>query len=418
MATTDIDDILAKNFVPETEDDWRFLGGLLQELFRPTAPIDEDRLFSGRLRQIEDLLEVIYQPGAHAILYGERGVGKTSLANIIHQRIIGPSKSAKVMKIGCSPDDTFETLWSNVFFQYDWQGKPLAELIKSNPQPFTIYKIAESLADRSLVILDEFDRVQDGHTKTLMADTIKYLSDNPLRFTIIVVGVGNSIEQLFGSHPSIQRCCTQIPMPRMDLKELRAILSERLPKLRMEITTEALRHMVQFSQGLPGYMHLLGLLSGRAALADHTLIINRTHLQNAVDRALDKADESTRQGYYRAIQSTKPDNRYREVLLACAMANKNELGQFSASSVCAPYSKIRGMEMGIEHFARHLDAFCDPARGPVLIKSGKRKGFMYQFANPLLEPLIIMKGRKDSLIKNLDDISNVPEQLSLRSPDA
>jgi hypothetical protein len=49
--------------------------------------------------------------------------------------------------------------------------------------------------------------------------------------------------------------------------------------------------------------------------------------------------------------------------------------------------------MGIEHFARHLNPFCDPERGPVLIKSGKRKGFMYQFANPLLEPLVVMVGR-------------------------
>jgi replication-associated recombination protein RarA len=34
-------------------------------------------------------LEVIYQAGAHAIIFGERGVGKTSLANIINERIIG-----------------------------------------------------------------------------------------------------------------------------------------------------------------------------------------------------------------------------------------------------------------------------------------------------------------------------------------
>jgi hypothetical protein len=50
--------------------------------------------------------------------------------------------------------------------------------------------------------------------------------------------------------------------------------------------------------------------------------------------------------------------------------------------------------MGVGHFARHLDAFCDPDRGPVLVKSGKRKGFMYRFFNPLLEPLVIMIGSR------------------------
>ena len=46
--------------------------------------------------------------------------------------------------------------------------------------------------------------------------------------------------------------------------------------------------------------------------------------------------------------------------------------------------------MRIEHFARHLSAFCDSERGPALVKSGKKKGFRYRFANPLLEPLVVM----------------------------
>ena len=65
------------------------------------------------------------------------------------------------------------------------------QILQANPQPFTVFKIAESLPSdkRYLVILDEFDRVQDQTSKTLMADTIKYFSDNPLQFTIVVVGV-------------------------------------------------------------------------------------------------------------------------------------------------------------------------------------------------------------------------------------
>ncbi len=246
------------------------------------------------------------------------------------------------------------------------------------------------------MILDEFDRIIDAEAKTLTADTIKYFSDNPLRFTLVVVGVGRSITELFGSHPSIARCCQEIPMPRMSADESRQILKERLPLLSMKISDEIVARIVRFAQGLPGYVHLLGLLSTEQAIRDRSLMIKGAHLNRAVRGALQGADESTREGYYKAIQSNKVDNRYREVLLACAMAKKNELSEFSALDVAEPYSQIMGRTMGIEHFARHLNAFCDPDRGPALVKSGKPKRYRYHFANPLLEPLVIMIGRNFS----------------------
>ena len=53
---------------------------LVGEVFRPAAPIDRRSLFSGRFEQIGELFAIVGQPGQHAVIYGERGVGKTSLA--------------------------------------------------------------------------------------------------------------------------------------------------------------------------------------------------------------------------------------------------------------------------------------------------------------------------------------------------
>jgi hypothetical protein len=52
-------------------------------IFTPGAPINERDLFAGRSEQVEKIFDAVSQRGCHAILYGERGVGKTSLSNMI-----------------------------------------------------------------------------------------------------------------------------------------------------------------------------------------------------------------------------------------------------------------------------------------------------------------------------------------------
>ena len=53
------------------------------EVFTPGAPVDRFALFAGRTPQIMSVVDAINQRGQHVVLYGERGVGKTSLANIL-----------------------------------------------------------------------------------------------------------------------------------------------------------------------------------------------------------------------------------------------------------------------------------------------------------------------------------------------
>ena len=53
---------------------------ILRQVFSPISPIEEKDFFFGRINQLEKVADAINENGQHAILYGERGVGKTSLA--------------------------------------------------------------------------------------------------------------------------------------------------------------------------------------------------------------------------------------------------------------------------------------------------------------------------------------------------
>ena len=52
--------------------------------FRPFAPITLPEFFAGRAEYIRRLDNAISAPGLHVALFGERGVGKTSLARLLY----------------------------------------------------------------------------------------------------------------------------------------------------------------------------------------------------------------------------------------------------------------------------------------------------------------------------------------------
>ena len=85
---------------------------ILNSVFVPFAPIDSKDIFYGRARQIQKCVDAVTQRGRHIVLYGERGVGKTSFANII--RLI-PLSSGCSVRLTCDTQDTVESLWKKVF---------------------------------------------------------------------------------------------------------------------------------------------------------------------------------------------------------------------------------------------------------------------------------------------------------------
>jgi ATP-dependent Clp protease ATP-binding subunit ClpA len=65
---------------PKTQDDWSQLAYDISILF-DGAPIDEEDLFAGRANEVRRIIEAVFAKSKHAVLFGEKGVGKTSPSN-------------------------------------------------------------------------------------------------------------------------------------------------------------------------------------------------------------------------------------------------------------------------------------------------------------------------------------------------
>jgi hypothetical protein len=249
-----------------------------------------------------------------------------------------------------------------------------------------------------ILIVDEFDRLPK-EARRAFADTIKTLSDHSVSATVLLVGVADGVEQLIEEHQSVARALVQVQMPRMSLSEIKQIFTAGLKRLGMTIDKKALARLAKLSQGLPHYAHLLGLHASREALDHKRLEVAPEDATSATQKSISGAQQSVVSGYDFAIRSPKKNNLFADVLLACAMAEPNELGFFAAQDLREPMRKITGKHYQIPSFAQHLNEFCEQKRGPVLQKDGTRRRFRYRFLDPLLQPFVIMRGLQNGRIQ-------------------
>jgi hypothetical protein len=115
--------------------------------------------------------------------------------------------------------------------------------------------------------------------------------------------------------------------------------------------------------------------------------------------SVNKAEHSVRTDYQKAVRSPRKESQFEQVLLACALAPKDDLGYFNASAVREPLSRIMDQPRKIASFVKHLNKFTEEeSRGPILERTGKSRSFFYRFRNPLLEPFVLLHGITNGLI--------------------
>jgi hypothetical protein len=322
-----------------------------RKVFTPHAPVKIQELLFGRSEAVKKIINQIHTPGAYPVLFGDRGVGKTSIASIINSLIrFGASFNFVEMK-RCSSKETLSTIFFeplkkcgvdttiveitnssessggadvSAFFAKGGVGSKRGQTEKrgSVEKSLTSSVVAELLSTkigRGLFIVDETDAIADESVKYQLAEIVKLLSDSHSTFKIMLVGVADLSSSLTAGHPSIGRCAVESKIDRMADAEIQQIISVGGKRIKppMDFDNDVIKHIAQLSSGYPYFAHLIALKCVEDALKENRKFIRMHHLPEALRSAALEAEQSLR-GAFETATSSPTSNMYRIVINSAA----------------------------------------------------------------------------------------------------
>jgi Cdc6-like AAA superfamily ATPase len=378
------------------------VSALLRDAFTPTRPKQNSALFSGRFKQMQRIIAAIEEERAHVMVYGERGSGKTSLANVL----AGKAEQAGylVLRFACSSELSFEDIFRSFLRRLPANLLPdgvgarhragtetLEQLLPAHCGVSELMQVFERISDKHVIlIIDEYDRVTSEETKARLAELLKNISDAALPVTLLIIGVAENVGQLLGKHPSLQRTIVTIPMPLMSRREIDGIVvaGEERSGLRFDPWTR--QAVADFAQGLPYHAQLLCLFAARNAARRQSSTIERGDLRYAVQRAAEETEARIKEAYDLAVGAHESAS-FRDVLFYAARSRTDEFGSFTAADVVAAASdgNVEGLSLLALQFP--LKKLTEAARGAVLRRTMGPGGLRYQFSSQTMRHHVLCR---------------------------
>ena len=249
----------------------------LRTAYTPAQPIIDRRMFAGRTRVLTQLIRSLEDERLHTVIYGERGLGKTSLLHVLTQA--ARDARYQVVYVTCSAGSTFDdvmrTVAENIPLLYHADHGPTsAEAERGDsfatllgPDTVTVRGASDLLGKingtRVLVVLDEFDRAESDLFRRSIAELVKSLSDRSVRVQFVIAGVAANFNELVANVPAIQRNISAFHVPKMSPVEVRELIKKGEPVTGIAFDDGAVEAIVTRSIGFPS---LASLLSHRAGL--------------------------------------------------------------------------------------------------------------------------------------------------------
>jgi Cdc6-like AAA superfamily ATPase len=272
----------------------------LKHGFMPSQPVADRRMFAGREEILRTIIRAIEDQRLHAVLYGERGIGKTSLLHMLSQA----AQEARYIMVyaSCGANTTFDEIFRAaaadipLLFHSGFapttseaeRGATLADLLPEGPvTPHKFGDLCSKLTGtRALIILDEFDRCESGAFRRDVAELIKNLSDRLGRVQLVLAGVAADLTELVEHIPSIRRNIFALRVPKLTDAEVLQIVANGEREAGLTFDAAAGTSVVAVALGSPYIANLLCHHAGHFALDQGRSTVLPADVSDAVDRAV------------------------------------------------------------------------------------------------------------------------------------
>lgn len=402
----------------------RQIAEVLNELTPHATPISSSQHLKGREQQLREVEQAIYAAGRHVFIYGERGVGKTSLAKTAGLMAVDTKKDFK--QIGCSSDVTFQELIRQIVGSFDPErlaaitktsGWSITRVVgyraekESELQPvgrFTASDAADMLAaidaaspsnQLHVVVIDEVDRLTSADTRLQLAELLKLLGDRGVRLTLLFTGVGNDLDEILGHHPSSFRQLAQIHLERLNYQAALDIIDDVLARFSLNWEDEPVRtirfRIASIANGFPYYVHLLMEKLIYTLYEDKgASVVEPQHLQRAIEVAVREAAEEIRKPYDKATRGRASVYKH----IVWALADSWDLERDTGSiyrSYCEISSQVGEQPVTQTRMTQILAAMKKKNYGGLLL-SGYRKG-IYRFSENIMRGYVRMSAEAEGV---------------------
>ena len=346
------------------------------------------------------------------MVYGARGVGKTSLINVVDHALSengGATGDALrvTVRVPCTREDTYDSVWRQLAREVNVIAIPgtetivepspmrhgntmdVAHLLSDHPgivSPADVERVFRH-ANRTVLVFDEFDTLVDRESRSAFADTIKMMSDAGTGPSIVLVGVGTDIGTLIEDHESIQRCVQQIPMPAMSEDETRAIVTNGFALLDLDIHGDAVGQIAGLARGFPSsstrslrrpQQPPSGKEESRVEV--HDVFVGAIEALAGIPYSLDET-------YQAAVDVRHPTDTTAVTLAAAAYSGPDRFRPTEVQAVLAEW----GIEAQLQTITNRLKSLCQTERGAVLRTRGGGSHPAYEFSDPMMPPYVVIK---------------------------
>lgn len=376
--------------------------------YTPSKPVSSPSNLRGRDEEIQKILAALTTPGRHCMIYGDRGIGKSSLAlstleggkeheilpEIVFQyRCIKNSTFKDIIeKAALFIDEAYRHNKVETTKKFGARAKLLdifslegsrEEKITIEREELTANKAAAVLHHLdSVLLIDEFDVLKD-EVKHDVAEFVKQLSDASSPFKVLIVGIGSDGATLIAGHQSVIRCMHEIKLPRVEDKYLAEIIESGEVGLELTFEPEIKNSIIEISSGFPYFTHLLCKESAEEAIRNSSTTIDRTIFEQALRVAVKNTEGQLKRCYDLAVTSSRTD-MYPKILLSAAKFN-NE--QFSVKSWIEQINDDHGLTLTYGSMNNYTGKLIKADRGEIL--QLVRRG-VYKLTDPRMPSYILM----------------------------